>query len=70
MVVDDAGRLHERIADRRAHEAEAKALERQANAHKPPKIDQQHSAEVIPLTTKLDDYSFPDFVDELFEGDD
>jgi transposase InsO family protein len=60
----------QKIASIRENRKDAKASERQKTAHKPPMSDQVHSAEVIPLTTKPDDYSFPDFLDELFEEDD
>ena len=60
----------QQIASIRENRKDAKTSERQKTAHKPPMSDQVHSAEVIPLTTKPDDYSFPDFLDELFKEDD
>lgn len=60
----------QKIAGIRKNRKSAKELERQQTAHKPSAHDQVHSAEIIPLTTSPDDYSFPDFVDELFEEDD
>jgi hypothetical protein len=60
----------QKIAGIRKNRKSAKELERQQTAHKPSVHDQVHSAEIIPLTTSPDDYSFPDFVDELFEEDD
>ena len=60
----------QQIASIRENRKNAKESERQKTAHKPTTPDKAHSAEVIPLTTKPDDYSFPDFVDELFEEDD
>ena len=60
----------QQIASIRKNRKGAKAQERQKTAHKPTIPGNPHVAEVVSLTTKLEDYSFPDFVDELFEGDD
>jgi transposase InsO family protein len=60
----------QQIAGIRENRKKAKESERQKMAHKPTTPDKAHFAEVIPLTTKPDDYGFPDFVDELFEEDD
>lgn len=60
----------QQIAGIRENRKDAKNQERQKTAHKPTVPDKAHIAEIIPLSNKPDDYSFPDFVDELFEKDD
>ena len=60
----------QQIAGIRENRKNAKESERKKMAHKPTTPDKAQSAVVIPLTTTPDDYSFPDFVDELFEEDD
>jgi transposase InsO family protein len=60
----------QQIASIRQNRKDVKEQDRQKTAHKPTTPDNAKTAEVISLTTKQDDYSFPDFVDELFEKDD
>ncbi len=60
----------QQIASIRENRKNAKESERQKTAHQPTAPDKEKTAEIIPLTTKPDDYSFPDDVDELFEEDD
>lgn len=60
----------QKISGIRKNRNDAKEREREKSAHKPSTTDKEHTADVIPITTQPDDYSFPDFVDELFEKDD
>jgi transposase InsO family protein len=59
----------ERISAIRGNRQEAKEQERQraTNISKP--NTKKEPAEVIPLTKQPDDYSYPSFIDELFEDD-
>jgi ATPase subunit of ABC transporter with duplicated ATPase domains len=59
----------ERISAIRRNRQEAKERERQqaTNILKP--NAKKEPAEVIPLTKQPDDYSYPSFIDELFEDD-
>ncbi|HOY87949.1 MAG: transposase [Methylotenera sp.] len=60
----------QKISGIRKNRNDAKEREREKSAHKPTTTDNEQTADVIPITTQPDDYSFPDFVDELFEKDD
>jgi hypothetical protein len=60
----------ERIASIRKNRQQAKDQERQAaRGLQQQSSKEKKSADVIPLTQQPDDYSYPDFIDELF-GDD
>lgn len=51
------------------HRSKAKKEERQQTAFYPVKTKQAELADVIPLVSQEEDYSFPDHIDELFDED-
>lgn len=59
----------ERISAIRSNRQEAKKQERQRTTNISKPDAKKESAEVIPLTKQPDDYSYPSFIDELFEDD-
>jgi len=59
----------ERITAIRSNRQEAKKQERQRTTNISKPNTKKESAEVIPLTKQPDDYSYPSFINELFEDD-